>query len=90
MKILLETRHLTKHFGEIAAVKGISFSVGRGEVYGLLGENGAGKTTTLRMLATMLQPTSGSATLAGYDLVTQPEQVRSRIGILFGGDSGSL
>ncbi len=88
MKILLETRHLTKHFGEIAAVEGISFSVGRGEVYGLLGENGAGKTTTLRMLATMLQPTSGSATLAGYDLVTQPEQVRSRIGILFGGDSG--
>jgi sodium transport system ATP-binding protein len=88
VKILLETRHLTKHFGEIAAVEGISFSVGRGEVYGLLGENGAGKTTTLRMLATMLQPTSGSATLAGYDLVTQPEQVRSRIGILFGGDSG--
>ncbi|HHU78742.1 MAG TPA: ATP-binding cassette domain-containing protein [Clostridiales bacterium] len=85
---MLETRHLTKHFGEIAAVEGISFSVGRGEVYGLLGENGAGKTTTLRMLATMLQPTSGSATLAGYDLVTQPEQVRSRIGILFGGDSG--
>lgn len=85
---MLRIKGLTKQFGEITAVSEVSFRVSKGEIFGLLGENGAGKTTTLRMLATMLQPTSGTAELAGYDLITQPEQVRSSIGILFGGESG--
>jgi len=85
---MLKVMNLTKKFGDLTAVDNVSFEVNKGEIFGLLGENGAGKTTTLRMLATMLQPTSGTAILAGYDLVTQPEQVRSRIGILFGGESG--
>ena len=85
---MLKIKGLTKQFGEVAAVSEVSFRVSKGEIFGLLGENGAGKTTTLRMLATMLQPTSGTAELAGYDLITQPEQVRSSIGILFGGESG--
>lgn len=79
---------LSKHFGDVVAVCGISFEVKRGEVFGLLGENGAGKTTTLRMLATMLRPTSGTATMAGCDIVKEPQRIRSSIGILFGGESG--
>lgn len=79
---------LTKNFGSITAVNHISFEVRKGEVFGLLGENGAGKTTTLRMLATMLKPTSGTAEICGFDINTNPEEVRKRIGILFGGESG--
>ena len=85
---MLEIKNLTKRFGEVTAVSDISFHVGKGEVFGLLGENGAGKTTTLRLLATMLQPTSGTAVMAGHDLVREPEKVRRCIGILFGGESG--
>ncbi len=85
---MLEIKNLSKHFGNIKAVDAISFKVEAGEVFGLLGENGAGKTTTLRLLATMLKPTQGTATINGYDLVTEPESVRSSIGILFGGESG--
>lgn len=85
---MLEVKNLTKRFGDLIAVNNISFSVGQGEIFGLLGENGAGKTTTLRLLATMLKPTSGTATLNGYDLIDEPEKVRSSIGILFGGESG--
>lgn len=85
---MLELKNLTKRFGGVAAVDNLSFKVNRGEIFGLLGENGAGKTTTLRMLATMLRPTSGTATLAGFDAVDSPEEVRSRVGILFGGESG--
>ena len=88
MKHLIETMGLTKQFGEITAVNEISLHIKRGEIYGLLGENGAGKTTTLRMLATMLKPSAGNAILNGHDLVREPEEVRSCIGILFGGDSG--
>ena len=84
---MLTVNNLTKRFGDLTAVDQVSFHVNE-EKYSVCWENGAGKTTTLRMLATMLQPTSGTAALAGYDLVTQPEQVRSRIGILFGGESG--
>lgn len=79
---------LTKCFGTITAVNNVSFEVKKGEVFGLLGENGAGKTTTLRTLATMLKPTSGTATMGGYDISLQPEKVRGSIGILFGGESG--
>lgn len=85
---MLELKNLTKKFGEITAVNDVSLSVGRGEVFGLLGENGAGKTTTLRLLATMLKPTSGTAVMGDFDLIRDPEKVRGSIGILFGGESG--
>jgi len=85
---LIEVRGLGKRFKEIDAVKKVSFAVERGTVFGLLGENGAGKTTTLRMLATMLKPTSGTAILNGADLINDPDKVRGHIGILFGGDTG--
>jgi sodium transport system ATP-binding protein len=75
-------------FKNIRAVDNLSFKVEEGEIYGLLGENGAGKTTTLRMLATMLKPTSGTAIINGKDLIKEPEEIRKEIGILFGGESG--
>lgn len=84
---MIEARNLTKTFrdrkrGEIHAVDNVSFRVGSGQIYGLLGANGAGKTTTLRMLATLLRPTSGSATVAGFDVVTGAAQVRAQVGFL--------
>jgi sodium transport system ATP-binding protein len=84
---MIEARHLTKIFrdkkrGQIHAANDVSFSVQPGQIYGLLGANGAGKTTTLRLLATLLQPTSGSAVLAGFDTATHPEQVRANVGFL--------
>lgn len=85
---LIKVENITKEFGNFTAVKEISFEVGKGEIFGLLGENGAGKTTTLRMLATMLKPTRGTAKMAGFDIVTDSEKVRSKIGILFGGETG--
>ncbi|QGJ69042.1 ABC transporter ATP-binding protein NatA [Planctomycetales bacterium 10988] len=86
---MIEVQQLTKaykgHFGsETVAVDGISFTVQGGEIYGLLGPNGAGKTTTLRMLSTMLQPTSGDAILDGYSVKEKPEEVRKRIGFVSG------
>src|SRR5262245_33608132 len=66
--------------GELTAVGGISFECREGEIFGLLGANGAGKTTTLRMLSTILVPTSGSATLMGHDVVTDPQGVRKNLG----------
>ena len=68
--------------GEVRAVDGVSFTAHAGEVFGLLGPNGAGKTTAMRILCTVLRPTGGSAKLAGYDVVTQPSQVRQHIGYL--------
>lgn len=85
---MLELKGLTKKFDNVTAVDDLSFTVQKGEIFGLLGENGAGKTTTLRMLATMLKPTSGTALLSGIDVVQSPEEVRRRVGILFGGESG--
>ncbi|MAT71456.1 MAG: ABC transporter ATP-binding protein [Planctomycetaceae bacterium] len=84
---MIEARQLTKsyadlHRGEFVALDRLSFSAQAGEVYGLLGPNGAGKTTALRILSTVLQPTAGSATVSGYDVRTQPEQVRRRIGFI--------
>lgn len=85
-EVMIEAQDLTKVFatrkGEIRAVDGLSFSCSRGEIFGLLGPNGAGKTTTLRMLATILTPTSGSAAVAGFDTRLAPGQVRERIGFL--------
>lgn len=85
---MLKVIKLTKSFGDVTAVNDVSFSVGKGEVFGLLGENGAGKTTTLRLLATMLKPTSGTAILGEFDLIQDSDKVRSSVGILFGGESG--
>jgi sodium transport system ATP-binding protein len=84
---LINAKQLTKVFkdkkrGKIHAVDGVSFSCKPGEIYGLLGANGAGKTTTLRLLATILRPTSGSAEIAGHDIVANPEKVRASIGFL--------
>jgi ABC-2 type transport system ATP-binding protein len=78
----IEARELTRRFGKFTAVDAISFQVGRGEVFGFLGANGAGKTTAIRMLIGLLTPTSGSATVAGYDVAAQAEQVRRRIGYM--------
>jgi len=84
---MIEAQHLTKIFrdkkrGEIRAVDDISFRAEPGRIYGLLGANGAGKTTTLRLLATLLQPTSGTATVGGFDIVREPEKVRAHVGFL--------
>ncbi len=85
---MLEVRGLTKQFKEIRAVDGVSFSVRAGEIYGLLGKNGAGKTTTLRMIATMLRPTAGTAAVCGHDVISDSLAVRANIGVLFGGEAG--
>jgi sodium transport system ATP-binding protein len=85
-EVLVRAEDLTKVFRsrrrEVRAVDGVSFGCSAGEIFGLLGPNGAGKTTTLRMLATILTPTSGSATVVGFDTRTDPGQVRNRIGFL--------
>src|SRR6187397_1467783 len=73
---------------EIEAVRGISFAVEQGELFGLLGPNGAGKTTTIKMLITLLLPTSGQAKVLGHDVVDHARDVRRRIGYVFGGDRG--
>lgn len=73
---------------EIIAVDDVSFEIQEGELFGLLGPNGAGKTTTVKMLTTLLIPTSGSASVKGFDVVAQAEEVRKRIGFIFGGERG--
>ena len=73
---------------EVEALRGVSFSVEPGELFGLLGPNGAGKTTTIKILTTLLLPTSGSARVLGLDPATQHRELRSRIGYVFGGDRG--
>jgi ABC-2 type transport system ATP-binding protein len=79
---MIETYNLTKYFGALGAVQAISFSVGKGEVFGLLGPNGAGKTTTIRMLTTLLLPTSGSASVAGHDVLAGQLNVKRSIGVV--------
>ena len=79
----IETNELTRHFNGLVAVDRLSISVERGEVFGLLGPNGAGKTTTISMLCTILKPTSGRASVNGFDIVKQDTQVRKSIGIVF-------
>ena len=80
-------RTFTSRKGDIEAVRGVDLSVGAGEIFGFLGPNGAGKTTTLRMLATLLPPTAGEATVAGADLRHEPQRVRERIGYVPQGGS---
>ncbi len=88
---MIETRDLRRTFksrkSEVEAVRGVDLSIGAGEIFGFLGPNGAGKTTTLRMLATLLTPTSGDATVAGADLRREPQAVRERIGYVPQGGS---
>ncbi len=79
---MISVRNLAKYFGRRQAVKGVSFDVQRGEVLGFLGPNGAGKTTTMRMITGFLPPTSGTATVNGFDVVEQPVEARRNIGYL--------
>jgi sodium transport system ATP-binding protein len=84
---MIHVRDLTKHYadlrrGQFVALGGISFDAAPGEIFGLLGPNGAGKTTALRILSTVLRPTSGSATVNGFDVVTQPSNVRHQVGFI--------
>src|SRR3954453_6413416 len=83
MDLAIEVSGLAKAFGEIEAVRGVSFEVGRGEVFGFLGPNGAGKTTTINMLCTLARPTGGSALVAGHDVVRERDDVRRNIGLVF-------
>jgi ABC-2 type transport system ATP-binding protein len=78
----IDIRALRKAFGQLVAVEGLTLSVKRGEVFGLLGPNGSGKTTTIRMLCGLLTPTSGTATVAGCDVVKDSEAVRRRLGYM--------
>jgi ABC-2 type transport system ATP-binding protein len=78
----IEVRDLTRRFGAFTAVDGITFEVREGEVFGFLGANGAGKTTAIRMLIGLLAPTSGSASVAGFDVLARADEVRRRIGYM--------
>ncbi|MGO8807253.1 MAG: ATP-binding cassette domain-containing protein [Candidatus Bathyarchaeia archaeon] len=80
---VIETRHLTKAYNSFKAVDDLSITVESGEIFGLLGPNGAGKTTTISMLCTILKPTSGTATISGFDIVKESNKVRKSIGIVF-------
>jgi ABC-2 type transport system ATP-binding protein len=80
--IAIQVDNLHKDFGEVYAVKGVSFAVRRGEVFSLLGPNGAGKSTTISMLACLLRPTQGDATVLGSSITEQPRQVKARLGVV--------
>jgi ABC-2 type transport system ATP-binding protein len=80
-ELAIEAHGLVKRFGDVVAVNGVDLTVRRGTVYGVLGPNGAGKTTTIRMLTTLLEPTSGSARVLGHDIVSEAHQVRERVSL---------
>ncbi|QKG79918.1 ABC transporter ATP-binding protein [Tenuifilum thalassicum] len=82
MSKVIEVECLVKQFGSFVAVNNLTFSVSKGEIFGLLGANGAGKTTTIRMLCGLLAPSSGKILVSGYDAFTQPEQIRASIGYM--------
>ncbi len=79
---VIEARNLSKQFGDFKAVDAISFEVKRGEIFGFLGANGAGKTTAMRMLTGLSRPTSGEATVAGFDVFKQAEMIKKKIGYM--------
>ena len=81
-KHAIEVTDLTKRFGDFTAVDAISFHVGQGEIFGFLGANGAGKTTAIKMLCALSRPTSGAATIAGFDIYRQPEEIKRSIGYM--------
>jgi ABC-2 type transport system ATP-binding protein len=80
---VIKARNLVKRFGKLEAVKGVSFGVQEGEVFGFLGPNGAGKTTTINLLCTLLAPTEGEATVNGFSVIKERDQVRASIGLVF-------
>ena len=82
MENAIEIHNLTKKFGNFIAVDNISFTVGKGEIFGFLGANGAGKTTAMRILCGLSVPTSGGGTVAGYDIVREPERIKKHIGYM--------
>ena len=79
----IEVEALVKTYGEVEAVRSVSFTVARGEVFGFLGPNGAGKSTTINMLCTLTRPTSGTARVSGYDVTTRRDDVRRHIDLVF-------
>ena len=79
---MIEVRDLSKRYGDLIAVSNVTFSAAKGDIVGFLGPNGAGKTSTIRILSTYLPPTSGSATIAGFDVTSKADEVRKRIGYL--------
>jgi ABC-2 type transport system ATP-binding protein len=81
--LAIDVRALTKSYGDVQAVRGVSFSVAPGEVFGFLGPNGAGKSTTINMLCTLVTPTTGSASVAGHNVQTERDDVRRHIGLVF-------
>ncbi len=81
-EIIIKTENLTKHFGQSVAVDSLSFEIKQGEIFGLVGPDGAGKTTTMRLLAAIMDPTAGNATIAGFDLRRQPERIKEHIGYM--------
>ncbi len=82
MRPILELQNLSKQFRNVTAVWNLSLSLSEGDVFGFIGPNGAGKTTTIKMLATLLRPSSGTASIAGHDILTAPERVRSIVGYM--------
>jgi ABC-2 type transport system ATP-binding protein len=81
-EVIIETRSLSRSFGSLVAVRDVSLRVTRGEIFGVLGPNGAGKSTTIRMLCGILDPSGGAGTVVGYDIATQPERIKERIGYM--------
>ena len=81
-EVVVRARDLTRTFGDFVAVDRVSFEVTRGEIFGFLGSNGAGKTTTIRMLCGLLAPSSGSGTVAGFDIATESDRIKTRIGYM--------
>lgn len=82
LEFAVEVDHISKRFGDLQAVNDVSFTVAPGEIFGLLGPNGAGKSTLIRILTTLIPPTSGTARVAGYDVLTDPDKVRKAIGVI--------
>ena len=80
--LVIEVDNLTKQFKNVTAVHGLNLSIRRGEIFGLLGPDGAGKTTTIRMLCAIMDPSAGSASVAGFDTVKEPEEIKKRIGYM--------
>src|SRR5512144_2982554 len=80
--VIIETRSLSRRFGSLVAVQDVSLQVKRGEIFGVLGPNGAGKSTTIRMLCGILDPSGGSGTVVGYDIATEAELIKERIGYM--------
>ncbi|HLV66811.1 MAG TPA: ABC transporter ATP-binding protein, partial [Polyangiaceae bacterium] len=81
-RVVIETEHLGRRFGDLVAVRDVSLRVTEGEIFGVLGPNGAGKSTTIRMLCGILEPTSGRGTVVGYDIASEPERIKERIGYM--------